>query len=294
MDIENDLDYEKITIKWEDLQIGDVFTDGSKVMEIRDWEYRPCYVLKTNESEIIVSDEHLFNCQFYKDGVKIKTEAKYGDKLISPWSNASDIFKAFNEGIDIIMLPLSKKVNDIKPFLNGEPQRCRCITTDTGHYQIGDFNNHNTTLLKYMSMHDIENKPNLCIIEDTSELNIDVPISLLTNNHSKIKDLFKATLRENPSHIVIGETRTDEIVDILNAALTINVASTIHANSFNRAIQRIVFMAIDRRIKSEEILNLINAAIDCFIFMEKRKVKEIWVHKDKICKDVYEAYEKII
>ncbi len=158
---------------------------------------------------------------------------------------------------------------------------------------FGEVGSGKTTLLKYMGMYGLEEKRNLCIIEDTSELNIPVPISLVTNNHSNIKDLFIASLRENPSHVIIGETRTDEIVDILEAALTMSVASTIHANSFVRAIQRIIFMSMERKISSEEMENLINASVDCFIFMEKRKVKEVWVHKPGVVKDVYEAFEKI-
>lgn len=163
-----------------------------------------------------------------------------------------------------------------------------------GNYIIfGEVGSGKTTLLKYMANYKLEEKRNLCIIEDTSELNIDVPISLLTNNRFKIKDLFVATLRENPSSIIIGETRTDEIVDILEAALTINVGTTIHANSFLRAIQRIVFMSIKRDIEPSEIIDLINASVDCFIFMEKRKLKEIWVHKKEVISNIYEAYEQI-
>lgn len=159
---------------------------------------------------------------------------------------------------------------------------------------FGETGSGKTTLLKYMASYKLEEKPNLCIIEDTSELNIETPISLLTNTHKKIKDLFTAALRQNPSHIIIGETRTDEIIDILESALTISVGTTIHANSFLRAIQRIVFMSISRHIDIEEVLNLINATVDCFIFMENRKIKGIWSHKDEMINDVYKAYEEIV
>lgn len=166
---------------------------------------------------------------------------------------------------------------------------------EKGNFIIfGETGSGKTTLLKYMANYKLEEKRNLCIIEDTSELNVNVPISLLTNYHFKIKDLFTAALRQNPSGIIIGETRTDEIVDILESALTINVGTTIHANSFLRAIQRIVFMSIKRKIPPAEILDLINASIDCFIFMENRKVKEVWVHKSQVISDVYQAYEKVL
>ena len=158
---------------------------------------------------------------------------------------------------------------------------------------FGEVGSGKTTLLKYMANYKLEEKRNLCTIEDTKELNLNVPISLLTNHKYKIKDLFTAALRQNPSAIIIGETRTDEIVDILESALTISVGTTIHANSFPRAIERIIFMAIERDLTADDLTNLINAAVDCFIFMEKRKIKEVWIHKNTHIKDIYESYEEV-
>lgn len=157
----------------------------------------------------------------------------------------------------------------------------------------GETGSGKTTMLKYIGNYNLKEKRNLCTIEDTKELNINVPIALLTNHHYKIKDLFIASLRQHPSHVMVGETRTDEIVDILESALTTNVATSIHANSFARAIQRIVFMSMARNVTSSQIIDLINASVDCFIFMENRKVKEIWVHKTDFGKDIYNSYEQI-
>lgn len=158
---------------------------------------------------------------------------------------------------------------------------------------FGETGSGKTTLLKYMVNNDIENKRNLCTIEDTRELNADVPIALLTNHHFKIKDLFTAALRQDPSTIIIGETRTDEIVDILEATLTINVGTTIHANSFPRALQRIVFMSLKRKIDPKVILDLVKDSIDCFIFMENRKIKEIWERKPGHFDNVYDAFKEV-
>ena len=161
---------------------------------------------------------------------------------------------------------------------------------------FGETGSGKTTLLRYMCSYKLEDKRNLCIIEDTKELNIPVPISLLTNNHYKIKDLFKASLRQNPSSVVIGETRTDEIVDILETALTTNVGTTIHANSFRKAIQRILFMSTPRHLDPEIVKSLIEASIDCFIFMDNRKLIEIWEHKPYTGGEefnVYSAYQKV-
>lgn len=163
-----------------------------------------------------------------------------------------------------------------------------------GSYIIfGEVGSGKTTLLRYMANYQLEKKDNLCTIEDTKELNIDVPLAELTNNHANIHDLFVNTLRQYPSHVIIGETRTDEIVDILENALTINVGTTIHAGSFPKAIQRIVFMSQKRNIPPENILSLTNAAINCFIFMGDRKIKGMWVHKKDFIPDIYNAYEEV-
>jgi hypothetical protein len=37
----------EMDITWDELQVGDLFDDGSEVLEIMPWEYRPCYRLVT-------------------------------------------------------------------------------------------------------------------------------------------------------------------------------------------------------------------------------------------------------
>ncbi len=155
---------------------------------------------------------------------------------------------------------------------------------------FGETGSGKTTMLRYIGNYKLPEKRNLITIEDTAELGLDVPLALITNSRYTIKDLFTVALRKKPSHILIGETRTSEIIDIMESALVTSVTTTIHANSFRRAIQRIIFMSVkERDLSTHEIENLINASVDCFIFMEDRKVKEMWVHKDAHINDVYEA-----
>lgn len=159
---------------------------------------------------------------------------------------------------------------------------------------FGETGSGKTTMLRYIGNYGLENKRNLITIEDTAELGLDVPLTFITNRSYTIKDLFTAALRQNPSHVLIGETRTSEIIDIMEAALVTSVSTTIHANSFNRAIQRIIFMSVkDRDLDTNEIENLINASIDCFIYMKDRKIEKMWRHKEGNIKDVYEAYEEV-
>lgn len=295
--------YEKIEIEWKDILPGDIIPEDGENLDngkfsivefLSNWEDKKCYEL-TDEcnNSIVVSEDHLINCQFYFKLQEVETIALYEEEALKQWSTAQHMSQAFSEGYAIKLLPNNTWIKDISLYHDGEPQKVRCITTNNGHYFINGFNNHNTTLLSYMASYRLDEKDNLCTIEDTKELNIDVPLAEITNAHSNIHSLFVNTLRQYPSHVIIGETRTDEIVDILENALTINVGTTIHADSFQKAIQRIVFMSLKRKIPADDILSLINASIDCFILMRKRKIEGMWIHKDEFEKDIYKAYKKI-
>ena len=163
-----------------------------------------------------------------------------------------------------------------------------------GTYIIfGEVGSGKTTLLRYMANYKLDEKSNLATIEDTPELNVNVPLAEITSHHASIHSLFVNTLRQYPSHVIIGETRTDEIVDILESSLTINVGTTIHAADFRKAIQRIIFMSLKRNIPTNSLEDLINASVNCFILMDKRKIKGMWVHKEEIERDIYKAYKEI-
>lgn len=133
-----------------------------------------------------------------------------------------------------------------------------------------------TVLLKYLANKNLDKKNNLCTIEDTAELFVPTNLALQTNQNYSIKDLFTASLRQNPSSLYIGETRTAEIVDILEAGLAFSIGSTIHATSLQKAIERIFFMSLPRHIDRESVMSLIVASVDVFIFMDKLKLKGMW------------------
>lgn len=282
--------------EWSDLMFSDhllVLSDGvdDRKIEIEE-ELYPVYQLFLN---------HLINHVKYKKESKFDTGENILDAELDNF-RFNLIHKTVNNNnashTVVIRKQLVSKIaiNDPEKYLaevcTSEDQRDIINKyAERGNYVIfGEVGSGKTTMLKYMANYGLDQKRNLCVIEDTSELNIDVPISLLTRGVTNIKGLFTAALRQNPSAIVIGETRTSEIIDILEAALTISVGTTIHANSFPRAIQRIIFMSMERQIEPSEIKDLINATIDCFIFMKDRKVEEIWVHGEVITDSIFDAY----
>lgn len=158
---------------------------------------------------------------------------------------------------------------------------------------FGETGSGKTTMLRFLTNYKLEEKRNLCIIEDTPELRVLANISLVTNKDHTIKDLFTTALRLNPSHIVVGETRTDEIVDIMEAGLTISTSTSIHANTFQKALERIYFMSRPRGLNKEDITSLISASIEMFIFMENRKVAGVWVRNEELDGDISNKYNKI-
>lgn len=163
---------------------------------------------------------------------------------------------------------------------------------------FGETGSGKTTLLKYMGGYRIEDKRNLITIEDTPELFLPINIAYLTSDNFKIQDLFKITLRENPSHVIVGETRGAEIVDILESALVFKCGTSIHADSLSKAIMRIVFMVkgSGANYNSDDINSLISSTMDGFIYMKDRKVAGIWERKkieDCDMKDAMKNYYPI-
>ena len=157
----------------------------------------------------------------------------------------------------------------------------RHISVSGSGIVFGETGSGKTTLLKYMGNHRSIDKRNLISIEDTPELFLPVNIAYLTNDNFKIQDLFKVSLRENPSHIIVGETRGGEIVDILEAGLVFCVLTSLHANSIEKLIMRIVFMvkASKADYSTEDINALITTTMDGFVYMKNRKVIGVWRRK---------------
>lgn len=145
----------EVTIKWKDLKVGDIFPDGSKVLKIRDWDYQKCYILKMNGKQIIVGETHLLKCIIYDINDEIINDNLLLSKKIrekstndvdsTEWICAEDIFENFLEN-KIFMLDndgVCNILDSIDVYDNGKPQKVRCITTNTGYYEINGFINHN-------------------------------------------------------------------------------------------------------------------------------------------------------
>jgi type IV secretion system protein TrbB len=116
----------------------------------------------------------------------------------------------------------------------------------------------------------------LLVVEDEMELHVregNVVRRRATEMANLKRQVFEA-LRDRPDRIIVGEVRSVEAADMLDALATGHAGglSTIHANSVEGAIKRLQRLA-------QCDLELINEAINVIIFLERRgkqrNVKEI-------------------
>lgn len=106
-----------------------------------------------------------------------------------------------------------------------------------------------TTTLNALSSF-IDNDERIATIEDTAELQLQQehiarmesrPPNVEGNGEVSQRDLLRNALRMRPDRIIVGETRGDEVIDMLQAMNTGHDGSmtTIHANSSRDSITRI-------------------------------------------------------
>lgn len=134
-----------------------------------------------------------------------------------------------------------------------------------------------TTLLSLLCSR-IPKGQRLIIIEDSSELNInyDHVVSFETKmaditgkGEVTIRDLLKSSLRLRPDRIIVGEVRSSEALELINAMNTGHKGclGTVHANSPQDAIVRIEALAQggDSQISEKALRHQVSSAIDVIV-----------------------------
>lgn len=138
-----------------------------------------------------------------------------------------------------------------------------------------------TTMLNAMS-HAIDNRERVVTIEDTAELQLQQthvarmetrPANLEGRGEIVQRDLVRNALRMRPDRIILGEVRTGEAFDMLQAMNTGHDGSmcTIHANSCRDALSRLEMMVgmagIDMPLRS--VRSQIASALNVVIQLER-------------------------
>lgn len=149
-------------ILWKDVEVGAKFVDGSEVVELAEWQMKPCFEMKIKGyNRIIVSNDHLIYGEIYINNKliqnleKSRKARKNVDERDPKWICAEDIYEMFKIGAYILV---SDKYNIeyIKPYKNLIPQRVRCISTSTGFYETNGFIHHNTARKLFYALSDIQ------------------------------------------------------------------------------------------------------------------------------------------
>ncbi len=134
-----------------------------------------------------------------------------------------------------------------------------------------------TTLLSLLCSR-IPKGQRVLIIEDSSELQVDYEhlvmfetrmADALGKGEVTIKDLVKSALRLRPDRIIVGEVRSSEAIELLNAMNTGHKGcmGTVHANSPEDAIVRLEALAQggESRISEKALRLQVASAIDVIV-----------------------------
>ncbi|HMQ11076.1 MAG TPA: CpaF family protein [Oligoflexia bacterium] len=148
-----------------------------------------------------------------------------------------------------------------------------------------------TTLLNILSQF-IPASERIISIEDSAELKLNQPHVIQLETRTKntenlgevtIRDLLKNSLRMRPDRIIVGECRSEETIDMLQAMNTGHSGSmtTIHANSPRDAIKRIENLVLlsGYSFPSQALREQIISSIDLIIFIQRNNQgKRILTH----------------
>jgi len=156
-----------------------------------------------------------------------------------------------------------------------------CIAAKLNILITGNTSSGKTTLLNILAG-SIPDEERIITIEDAVELNLNQKYVVrmetrMANIDGKgavtTRDLVRNALRMRPDRIVVGEVRTGEALDMLQAMNTGHDGSltTLHANSPRDAISRLETMAMmaELEIPLMALRTQIAAAIDLIIHMER-------------------------
>ncbi len=139
-----------------------------------------------------------------------------------------------------------------------------------------------TSLINSLLSHCSEEE-HLVVLEDTQEIILPHTFCtrFLAHEHPSysLEHFLTYSLRLSPDRIVLGEIRSKEVVSYLLAMNTGHkgVLTTIHSNSALEGLYRLqmLFGLYGKGMEMSQTMNLICQNIDCVIYIENKKIKEI-------------------
>ena len=147
-----------------------------------------------------------------------------------------------------------------------------------------------TTFLNLL-LQEISNKERVITIEDTRELQFNLPNVVRLEARPPvgelkglaIRDLLKNTLRMRPDRIIVGEVRGGEVFDLLQAMNTGHEGSmtSVHANSPGECLMRLenLYMLAGYELPVKALRYQISSAVDFIIQIRRDKNGQRIVHQ---------------
>lgn len=182
-----------------------------------------------------------------------------------------------------------------------------CVVARLNILISGGANSGKTTLLNVLGSF-IPDTERVITIEDTRELHFPQahvvrletrPANIEGKGEITIRDLVKNSLHMRPDRIIVGEVRSGEVLDMIQAMNTGHEGSmtTLHANSPSEALDRLEVLVLmgSVNISSEVAKRQIISALDLIIYMSRfpdgqRKIvqiSEVVKSKEYTLKDIF-------
>ncbi|MDD5292651.1 MAG: ATPase, T2SS/T4P/T4SS family [Candidatus Omnitrophica bacterium] len=233
-----------------------------------------------------------------KDGSRVNI-------VISPVSSTGPILtirKFRQQTLDINrLIDLKTLDNSVAEFLKA------CVICRLNILISGSSSSGKTTLLNALASF-IPDGERAIIIEDTQELHPSRkhtifletrPPSIEGKGEITIRGLLKNSLHMRPDRIIVGEVRSDEVLDMIQAMNTGHEGSmtTLHANSSLEALDRLEVLALANQanMSSEVIRRQLITAIDIIIHITRfrdgsrkiTRITELLKTKDYSLQDIF-------
>lgn len=218
-----------INIPWHELEIGNEFIDGSIVVEMQPWSKKECFELQLEGfDKIILSHDHLLYGEIIVNGKiienleKSEQSRRYVGESDKKWICVEDIFEFFNLGAMISLNGENAKLIYIKKFKSGDPQKVRCISSNTGFYETNGLIHHNTARKLFYSMSDIQ------VVNDCGGPYIDAMHCNMPEGHVCIKC---AHITKGGQNIKVGDLIGGLVSTNMSEALTQLSMKQMHVGS---------------------------------------------------------------
>lgn len=190
------------------------------------------------------------------------------------------------DGVCITIRRFITRSFDLDQFCDSENHKqiiCNIVEASRNIVVAGGTSSGKTTLLNCL-IHHVDHAQRIISIEETAELQTDHPhwVRLLARTSNSegvgeipLGELVKTSLRMRPDRIIVGEVRSGEAFDLIQALNTGHDGSlcTIHANGPDEVIHRMASLAMFAHpgLQYDALLTQIAFGIDIIVFVKRSR-----------------------